>query len=210
MFDNIVSEYAQYLDTTKIGVVGHSSGGGFAFKILEHFIEKGYGRNGRFLCVLDTYFAQYMNKANIENLSHTNVLFVQFGPSGNSTDPRIPLVLYSLLNGEGIDKNYIVLHYDNDHGYPARQNISRMQGLLRPLDALMHYTFHGYNSSDYIVALTGPGKIDPYANGYQKVLEIDAYPYSCEYVHSHGYHKGPDGVSLTDINNCGEPTIAPN
>lgn len=209
-FDNIVNEFSAKLDTSKIGVLGHSSGGGITFKILEHMIANEYGKDGRFLLAMDPYFAQFMDKRNLNALNDTNVLFVQFGPSGNSTDARIPLTTYKLLSGENIDKNYMVLADDNDHGYPSRQNINNMQGLLQPLDALLRYTFVAQNDAHHVKALEGPGKLDPYADAYQKVLAIGSYQYSCEYVHSNGYHKGSDGVSLTTINNCGEPEIGPN
>jgi hypothetical protein len=209
-FDKIIAEFSDKLDTTKIGVLGHSSGGGFAFKVLEHMIDKKYGENGRFLSVLDPYFAAYMDKSNIEALANTNIQFIQFGPSGNNTDPRIPLVLYDLLTGNNIDKNYIVLADDNDHGYPARQNINTMQSLLKPLDALMKYTFIEKLDTHHAMALEGEGKENPYVNSYQKVLSIDSYKFSCKYVHEHEYHKGPDGKSVTTINNCGEPEIEPN
>jgi len=209
-FDAIVSKFLDKLDTSKIGVLGHSSGGGFVFSVLEHMNAKGYGNYGRFLCSMDGYFAQYMDKHNMNDLDLTNILFIQFGPSGNSTDPRVPLVNYSLLTGNGIDKNYIVLPNDNDHGYPTRKTIDTMQGLLKPLDALMEYTFKEKLATHHTMALEGKGKENPYANSYQKVLSIESYKYSCTYIHEHGYHKGSDGKSLTSINNCGEPEIEPN
>ncbi len=213
-FDKIVTEFSAKLDTTKIGVLGHSSGGGFTFKILEHMIDKHYGEEGRFLCAMDPYFAQFMDKSNMNDLQNTNILFVQFGPDGeqggNETDPRIPIIEYRLLTGEGIDKNYIVLRGEHDasHGYPARQNLNTMQGLLKPLDALMEYSFKEQRDTHHTIALEGEGKEDPYANVYQKVLPIDQYTYDCHYANK--YHKGADEKSNSTIDNCGEPEIQPN
>jgi len=213
-FDQIVAEYADKFDTNKIGVLGHSSGGGFTFKILEYMSNKNYGNNGRFLCAMDPYFAQFMDKENMNGLASTNILFVQFGPDGNQggneTDSRVPLVEYALLTGLDIDKNYIVLAdpSDTSHGYPARQDISTMQGLLQPLDALMEYTFIEQNDVHHAMALEGEGKENPYANAYQKVLAIDKYKYDCHYANH--YHKGSDGESNSTIDNCGEPEILEN
>ncbi|MCF6243670.1 MAG: hypothetical protein L3J43_01385 [Sulfurovum sp.] len=207
-FDNIINEYIDKLDTSKIGVIGHSSGGGFTFKILEHMIAKSYGENGRFLFAMDPYFAVNMDKSNMHDLNNTNMVFLQFGPSGNSTDPRMVLTNYSLLIGEGIDKNYIVLADDNDHMYPTRQDITKMQGMLKPLDALIEYTFNMQSDTHHAVALEGVGKLNPYLNAYQKVLSIDSYQYSCTYANT--YHKGSDGKTQSTINNCGEPEIQAN
>jgi len=213
-FDAIISEFSNKFDTSRIGVLGHSSGGGFTFKLLEYMADKDHGNNGRFLCAMDPYFAQFMDKSNMNELVDTNVLFVQFGPDGkqggNETDSRIPLIEYALLTGNGIDKNYRVLPdpSDTSHGYPARQDISTMQGLLKPLDALMEYTFVEQNTLHHTMALEGMGKDDPYANGYQKVLPIDQYDYDCHYANQ--YHKGTDESTQSTIDNCGEPEIQPN
>ncbi len=212
LYENILNEFADNFDTSKMGVLGHSSGGGYAFRVLEKMIKSKYGENGRLLFGMDMYFAQNMNKSNMQLLSDTNAVFIQFGPTGNSTDPRIPLVNYRLLSGENIDKNYIVLKNDNDHGYPARQDINTMQGMLKPLDALMEYTFTEETDAHHQMSLEGEGKIDPYANGYQKVESIEHYSrdnnrYGCIYAAL--YHSGPIG-GASDIENCGEPVIEAN
>ena len=108
----------------------------------------------------------------------------------------------------GIYINYIVLPNDNDHGYPKRQNIDTIQGMLKPLDAIMQYTSIQKLDTHHALVLEGEGKIDPYANAYQKVLEIDSYNYSCEYANR--YHKGPDRQTASNINICGVPNIEPN
>jgi hypothetical protein len=213
-FIDIVTEFSDYLDTSRIGVLGHSSGGGITFMILKRMIEEGYGENGRFLCALDPYFAQYMDKSDMQLLAHTNVLFIQFSPDGNNdgseTDPRIPLTEYYLLTGEGIDKNYTVLRGlgNNSHGYPTRSKIENMQELLRPLDALMEYSFVDPTPQHHAMALEGEGKNDPYQNQYQVVLDSDEYEYSCQYANR--WHKGSNGESNSTIDNCGEPPIASN
>jgi len=212
LYVNVLNEFADKLDTSKMGVLGHSSGGGYTFRVLEKMIQSEYGENGRLLFGMDIYFAQNMNKANMQNLSDTNAVLIQFGPTGNSTDPRVPIVNYRLLTGENIDKNYIVLENDDDHGYPARQDINNMQGMLKPLDALMEYTFTEQTVAHHQMSLEGEGKIAPYANGYQKVESIEHYSrdnnrYSCEYAGV--YHHGPNGEA-SDIENCGVPVIEPN
>ena len=213
-FEAIINEYSNKLDTTKIGILGHSSGGGVVFPLLKYMNEKAYGENGRFICAMDPYFAAYMDKDDMQALINTNILIVQFGKDGkdigNDTDPRIVLTTYGLLTGEGIDKNYIILNGPNDanHGYPTGKNIDTMQGLLKPLDALMEYTFKEKLDTHHAMALEGEGKEDPYANGYQKVLSSSSYEYSCTYANV--YHKGSDGKTQSTIDNCGEPKIEPN
>jgi len=169
------------LDTTRIGVIGHSSGGGDTFKILEHFSNSGYGNNGRFLMALDPWFAFDMNSEGMRNLpSNINLVILQFGSDGGATDPRIPLSEYALLNSI-VDnkKDYQVYTQENaDHGYPSgNKPVDQMQGVLKPLDALMDYTFNGTTGAHDIALEVGSD--DPVGTGLQTINAIDSYSYRC-------------------------------
>ncbi len=170
------------LDTTKIGVIGHSSGGGDTFRILEYFSNnKGYGQNGRFLMALDPWFAFEMTSERMRNLpSNSNIVILQFGNDGGETDARIPLSEYALLNSISSNKkDYQVYTQENaSHSYPqGNKPVEDMQGVLRSLDALMDYTFTGSQQAhDTALEI---GNDDPYNTGLQTVKAISQYPYAC-------------------------------
>jgi len=177
-----------YFDTSKIGVLGHSAGGGIAYTILNYFSEqKGYGANGRCLMVFDPWFAFDMSETDMKNLaSNTNVVVLKFGIGGNNdadgTDARIPLTEYYLLASIADSKKDYQIYENADHGYPTGdKNYIQMQGVLKPLDALLDYTF--VDQSEYIrkIALE-VGNDDPYANGngIQVVKAKGDYPYPCD------------------------------
>jgi len=135
------------LDTTKLGVLGHSAGGGMTLTVLKHFSDLGYGTNGRLVMMYDPWFVFDMNEANVQSLpNNTNVILEQFGTRGNNaangTDARIPLTIYSLLTSiPNQHKDYYVYDQQNaDHTYPygINRDYSDMQGILKPLDALMY------------------------------------------------------------------------
>lgn len=182
------SNISCYIDSSNMGVVGHSSGGGHAFKVLDEFSTKGWGSKSRFLLALDPWFAFDMNKSDMRSLpSNTNVLFVQFGKGGESissnTDSRIPLSEYSLLSSiDAAQKDYQVFE-DANHAYPkGNKNYSEMQGVLKPLDALMKYTFKKKQSQKAHKIALGQGSDNPYNNakGIQIVREIEAYNFRCD------------------------------
>ncbi len=170
------------LDTTRIGVVGHSSGGGDTFRMLEYFSNKGYGQNGRFLMALDPWFAFDMTSERMRNLPvNSNIVILQFGDDGGDTDARIPLSEYALLDSiDNSKKDYQVYNQENaNHGYPSGDKpVEDMQGVLKPLDALMDYTFGAGTQQAHDVALE-VGNDDPYNTGLQSVREIFQYPYRC-------------------------------
>ena len=172
------------LDTTRIGIIGHSSGGGDTFKMLEYFSDdKGYGQNGRFLMALDPWFAFEMNSEGMRNFpSNSNIVILQFGDDGGVTDARIPLSEYALLDSiSSSKKDYQVYNQESaGHGYASGSKpVEDMQGVLRPLDALMDYTFGTGTQQAHDIALE-VGSDDPYNTGLQTVKGITQYPYRCD------------------------------
>jgi len=180
MLDNN-NDVLPHVDTTRTGVIGHSSGGGDTFKILDHFSKKGYGENGRFLMSLDGWFAFGMNTKDMRNLpSNTNIVIQRYEhPSHpNTQDPRITLSEYALLDSIADAKKDYQVFNPATHGYPGgNRAYSDMQGLLKPLDALMAYTF-----KDEVVAhdvALENGSDTPYVDGLENMKEIGDYSYRC-------------------------------
>ncbi len=167
-----------YLDISRFGVVGHSSGGGMAFTIAYHFLQKGWGSNGKFVFAMAPWFAFNMNENAFEQLPpDLNTVIVQFGDD-MSTDPRIPLTIYKLLeNIPNENKDYYVVP-NVEHYYPAgNKPFDQMQGVLRPLDALMDFTFYKNNTA-FNDALNN-GCDEPVVCGIQQVQPSSAYEYKC-------------------------------
>ncbi len=176
----------EHVDTNKIGVVGHSAGGGLVFKIMDYYSKvKKYGSQGRFIMALDPWFAFDMDSIAMKNLpQNTNTVIVKFGVGGNNdadgTDARIPLTEFYLL--ESIDnKNKDYQIFENaDHAYPKGERpFSEMQGILKPLDALMEYTFVNQSEGVRKTALEN-GNDDPYGSGIQVVKSKSEYAYPCD------------------------------
>jgi hypothetical protein len=201
---------SDFIDLTKIGILGHSSGGGHSYKILEKFSEKdtNWGKDGRFLFVMEPWFAFGMTKKEMNTLTDTNFVLLQFGEDGNNTtkegkpyqDPRILLTQYSLTGIADENKDYQIFA-DADHSYPTGDGaVSEMQGILRPLDALMKYTFEDPLNEEYREAALEVGTDTPYnkdkARSYQKLLETSKYE---------GDHRcGKYGEENRTFNHCGD------
>ena len=175
------------VDTSKYGVLGHSAGGGITYTVAKHFNDLGYGANGRMIMMFDPWFAFGMTETMIQNLpSNTNVVLEKFGVGGNNaadgTDARIPLTLYSLLSSVAdAKKDYYVYSGENaDHTYPkGTRPYSEMQGILKPLDALLVYTFSDQSETVRTVALEN-GNDDPYDNGNGIQVVLPNYDYPCD------------------------------
>jgi len=186
--DFVKNNILKYSDLSKLGIIGHSAGGGLVFKILDYYSkEKNYGNSASFILTLDPWFAFGMSKSDIENLpNNTNVVFIKFGEGGNNdadgTDARIPLTEFYLLNSISDTKKDYQIFTNADHSYPTgNRSYSEMQGILKPLDALMDYTFIDSSEEIRKIALEN-GNDDPYANGtgIQIVKPKNEYPYPCD------------------------------
>jgi hypothetical protein len=202
------SEVEPYVDSSRIGVIGHSSGGGHAFKILKEFSdEEGWGSKGRFLLSLDPWFAFDMNKSDMKTLpSNTNVVIIQFGKGGesksNGTDTRVPLSEYYLLTSIAKSKKDYQIFEDANHSYPVGDRAyNEMQGILKPLDALMEYTFESEKKVKAHQVALEVGSDDPYNNGHgiQSVKPTDTYHYRCDGNDNSGAFRT---LSATDIDYC--------
>ncbi len=185
-------DIAPYIDTSRIGIVGFSSGGGHAFNILKRLKnDEGWGAKGRFVFVMEPWFAFDMSKNEMQTLpDNTNVVFVQFGEGGNnddpkyhSQDPRIPLTEFYLLNSIPDEQKDYQIVTEGTHSYPEGDRpYSEMQGVLKPLDALMDYTFNVPNDSYARQTALHIGNDDPYADGHgiQVLNARDSYYYKCD------------------------------
>ncbi len=181
----MVADRVTILDTTRIGVIGHSSGGGYVFNILDKLSDDhGFGTNGRFIFTIDPWFAFDMMQADMLSLpSNTNVIVQQYGLGGNNiengTDARIALTEYYLLESIADNKKDYQVHTNANHNYPydvgAGIDYTNKQIILAPLDALLEYTFVNPNNLVAHDAALELGNDDPYAdgNGIQMVLPRD-------------------------------------
>ncbi len=188
-FENLVlrDDVLPYLDTTRFGVVGHSSGGGMAFTVAYHFLQKGWGGRGKFVFAMAPWFAFGMTENAFGNLPDTlDVVILQFGDD-MTTDPRIPLTIYGLLSRVPAENKDYAVVLGEGHSYPTGDKpFDQIQGVLRPLDALMDWTFNGREEA-YSVALEN-GSDDPVEAGIQEVLPSSSYEYKC-------YAEGNDALA---------------
>ncbi len=176
-FQNIIDNY-NFLDFSKFGVIGHSSGGGNTFNILKHFSQKGWGKNGNFILATAPWFAFDMKENDFQKIpSNSKIVIMQFAED-QTTDPRIPLKIYDLLNTVHEDNKDYTMIANANHGYIAGdRDYTLMQALLTPLDALMENVFNE-NHNAKREALEN-GNDNPYNSGLQPLKPSNEYNYPC-------------------------------
>lgn len=167
-----------YIDKRNIGVVGHSSGGGIAFKVMDYFLKNGYGSKGKFIFSMDPWFAFGMQVDTFEKFPHDTKVVIQQYDKATETDPRIALTIFERLSILGDRNRDYQVYNDLGHGYPfGAGTFDSMQTILKPLDALMDYVF--YENIEAYESALALGSDDPYHDLSQRVSPSSTYEYKC-------------------------------
>jgi hypothetical protein len=172
------NDIVDIIDKTKIGIVGHSSGGGFTFRLLNYFTKNGYGENGSFIFTMDPWFSFEMSEENFEEIPQETKVIIQHYAKNSTTDPRIPLTIFnqlSQINREDIDfQNYNNL----THNYPVgSKSPDQMQVILKPLDALMENTFLQKEEAQEVALQIGTD--NPKELYFEELRPSNTYTYQC-------------------------------
>ncbi len=175
-----------FIDKKNIGVVGHSSGGGFAFKVLDYFSKNGYGESSRFIFAIDPWFAFDMDANDFANFPKNSYVIIQeyfktaITNPLQAQDPRIALSIYDNLSFLGKTHLSYQLYPNLIHSYvTGNKPYKDMQIVLKPLDALMAYLFKGKKDA-YSVAMEN-SIADPinYLSRKRYVKPSENYYYKC-------------------------------
>ncbi len=161
ILDSVVDKFAPIIDTSKVGYVGHSEGGGLIFYLAKDRPQ--WGINGRFLFSLAAWWGFNLPETgDVEYPPHTNMIIQMGDPTlDRGTDPRQNIDFFLHNNIPAERKTYLYLPGDADH--PATHRLSyssdidiggqglqngiayynalQQVGLFRPLESLMHYSF---------------------------------------------------------------------
>jgi len=172
-----------YIDTSRIGVIGHSSGGGHSYYDMKKLSEQGWGEDGRFILACDPWFAFGMKKEDLQTLPENTNIIIQKFSKNQATDPRISLTSYYLLDSIPDEQKDYQVYEDAEHSYiqdyardesRTKKSIDEIEHVLSPLDDLMAYTFESKESALDI------GSDDPIADKTEEVKAKEFYQYGCK------------------------------
>jgi len=161
--DRLAMVHATYnADITKLGIIGHSSGGGTVHYLMDYFKSNNIAGNTKSVVMsIDGWFP-FGTTAALLNGFDTPTLLMQFG--GNDSinqegihpdwdayagepyhyyqDPKINLAIFKSLTHANVAKEYIVLEANNNHSYIAGNyaTILARPDLLAPIDEFLNHT----------------------------------------------------------------------
>ena len=185
-----------HADITKLGMIGHSSGGGTVHYLMNYFKTNHIAGNTKSVVMsIDGWFPFGTTEASL-NAFDTPTLLMQFGgfdainhdgihpdwddyagePYHHYQDPKINMAIFKSLTHVNVEKEYIVLEANNNHSYIAGDynTLIARQDLLAPIDEFLNHTL-------------GTGDEMNLINQYNDVVTNDLVSEYRYYCHTAGF-----------------------
>jgi hypothetical protein len=170
-FEAAVKRFGSFIDTSRIGIVGHSWGGGAVPAIGWHcFIENQWGANGAFMYIMAPWFSHFIHQEELEAFPPHVRLIMEIFHDDNVNDPRMALDIFDNIGIPDSQKVFVELFSDSMPGYRlsanhatpygalgkgGREDALDFYGIYKFIDAISEYVFSGSVSAREIAM--GPG-----------------------------------------------------
>jgi hypothetical protein len=154
-FQKAAREYSSIIDTTKVGFLGHSFGGGASFGLAYHcFTQNNWGKNGRFIYALAQWYSYNISESELQSFPTNTKLITEIFEDDVTNDHRMAIDIFNTISIPDDEKDFLLLKSDTvlghvyaaDHVMPntsAAFDAFDYYGYYRLLDALCDYTFNG-------------------------------------------------------------------
>lgn len=184
-FRKAARDFPSIIDTTRVGFMGHSFGGGASFALSDSCIrENNWGSNGRFIYALAQWYSYRITQEQLANFPPNTNLLVEIFDDDTTNDHRMAIDVFNNISIPDENKDFLLLKSDTINGYiyaadhVVPNTASAFDALdyyayYRLIDALCDYTFNG-NLNGKNVAL-GNGSIEQITMpaGLKSLVETD-------------------------------------
>jgi len=166
-----VKRFSSFIDTTRIGFVGHSYGAGAIPYVANRCIkEKKWCGNGSFQFLMAPFFTFAMKEEELRTFPAHVPTVVQVYENDKVTDHRIARDLFITIGVVDSLKNYLLVRSDTlgscilqaDHALPCNEihedgevNSQDIHAVFRVFDALAEFGFTGNPAARWIAPGTG-------------------------------------------------------
>lgn len=154
-FRQAARTYPHIIDTTRVGFLGHSFGGGASLAMAHRcFTEHNWGQNGRFMNPSAPWYSFNLSQEDLQSFpSDTKMLTLIYTDDGTN-DHRMAAEVFNNTNIPTSEKDFITVFPSNVNGYAytaghnlptsyAEFDAMDYYAYYRLLDALCDYTFKG-------------------------------------------------------------------
>ncbi|WP_244284595.1 alpha/beta hydrolase [Leptospira barantonii] len=163
MLDGInfaVSQFSTIIDTTRVGYMGHSYGGG-ATPYLAHqgIVQKGWGGNGSFIFLVAPWYSFSITNAQLAQFTNATKMIAQIYDNDEVVDNRMAIDIFNQIGIGTAEKDFEIVYSETyngnvlnaDHYTPIKNTVIGLGaldvldyfGIWRQLDALTDYSYTG-------------------------------------------------------------------
>lgn len=200
-FRKAARDYPNIIDTTRVGFMGHSFGGGASFgNSFTCFTENNWGSSGRFIYASAQWYSYNISQNDLQNFPNDVKLVTEIYESDSTNDHRLAADIFRNISISNTDKDFLILQRDTVGGYvyPADHNTPNTiialnahdyYGIYRILDALADYTWNGSAAAKNVCLGNGsaaqvvlPGGLKPMIQTDSPFITrpMDSYEFPCD------------------------------
>jgi hypothetical protein len=165
-FEKAVSRWHNRIDCSRIGVMGHSYGGGAVpWVTRKAILEKKWGGNASFMFIMAPWYVYGLSQRNLEQFPAQTKLIVEVFEDDRINDHRMAKDLFRTIGISSEEKAFITLRSDMsgpmsllaDHDVPTgsvenvlSNNALDTFGIYRLFDSLAQYAINGSETARQI------------------------------------------------------------
>lgn len=184
-FRKAARDYTTIIDTTKVGFLGHSFGGGATIATsYTCFTENNWGINGRFIHPSAPWYSYNITQEELQNFPADTKLIMQVYDEDVVNDHRMAIDIFSTINISNDEKDFILVKSDTveNYIYSTGHDMPTSYGAYdaldyyayyRLIDALCDYTFNGNLAGKNVALGNGIDSQIDMPDGLQNLIQID-------------------------------------
>lgn len=159
-FKKAFADFPAQLDSSRIGVVGHSLGGGAVPALTyQGIVDEGWGSNAAFMFAMAPWYSYEISQQQLETFPDHVKMVMQIYDDDRINDHRMAIDIFENINIPDSEKDFITVFSDTNDGMTQDANHFTpnggapsgltdfdgldFYGIHRQLDALADYTFNG-------------------------------------------------------------------
>lgn len=206
-FTKAVQDYHNIIDTTKVGFVGHSFGGGAVFANAYYFFNtRNWGKSGRFIFSMAQWYTYNISQAELQSFPSDVKLLSIVYENDSTNDQRLTNDIFNTISIPTSEKDYLRVKSDTINGYiyiadhvvPNNSSFDALDyyAYYRLFDAMCDYVFNGSNQGKDIALGNGSENQISMPGGMHKLIHSDMPTFS-----------NPQSIYLFPCNSSQNPRI---